>query len=205
VVTNFEVQARAAQEALEDARRRVRTQPAAAIEALQEVAVAYPFVDRVRTEALRLAGETEATTRARVDAYAAALDAFRVFRSREALEALERQDQEMAALFPAGAGTSGALDARVREIAETSAQVRGAWYAEHAATELGRLERLGDLLAAAEGYAPMAAVYFRTIVERYGHLAGDDAFGRRITRARERYEALREEYGPAIPDLPKPK
>ena len=68
---------------------------------------------------------------------------------------------------------------------------------------LRRLERLADLLAGVTGYEPMAAVYYRTIVTRFGYLEGDDAFGRRVQRAREQFEKLRREYPDAIPGRPK--
>ena len=85
-----------------------------------------------------------------------------------------------------------------------ASEARQAYYTEHAGAELSRLERLANLLAEVKGYEPMAAIFYRTIVDRFGHLEGDDSFGRRVIRARDRYNELvkNESVQAAVPALP---
>ena len=109
----------------------------------------------------------------------------------------------MAERFPSRGAGDGPLENSVAEIAAAAQEARTAYYTEHAGTVLSRLERLADLLASVEGYEPMAAIYYRTIVERYGHLEGDDSFGRRVKRAREQFHALSGKHATAIPDRPR--
>jgi len=203
VITNYEVQARAARDALAAAGVLVREQPGRGIEALREVKVLYPFIERVRDRAASLAASGEKKARTEIAAYQRALDAFRIFRSRETLVTLDHEGERMAQRYPARGSGNGPLENAVLEIAREAGEARAAYTTEHAGTVLSRLERLADLLAGVTGYEPMAAVYYRTIVTRFGHLEGDDAFGRRVQRAREQFEKLRREYPDAIPGRPK--
>jgi hypothetical protein len=203
IITNYEVQSSAAQERLSEAERTVRQSPGRGIEMLREVAILYPFNERVRTRAQTLARSAEQEARAEIASYRTALDEFRIFRSADTLAVLEEKGAAVAERFPSRGAGNGPLENSVAEIAAQAQEARTAYYTEHAGTVLSRLERLADLLANVTGYEPMAAIYYRTIVERYGHLEGDDSFGRRVKRAREQYDMLRKENADAIPGRPK--
>ena len=202
VITNFEIQAKAAQDALDSAERLVRTKPGQGIEALREITLLYPFIERVRDRARTLADEADKGAQEEVARYRAALSDFRIFRSEETLKRLTELAQTMLERYPAREGAGGELERAVEEITAQGKEARAVWYADNAGNDLTRLERLADLLAQDRSYEPMAAIFYRTIIERFGHMEGEDAFGRRITRARERYEELRRENAEAIPDLP---
>ena len=90
-----------------------------------------------------------------------------------------------------------------RMAAIASAEARAAWYSDNAGRELTRLERLADLLANVKGYEPMSAIFYRTIIDRFGHLESDDSFGRRVQRAKAKYDELAKAHGDSIPALPK--
>ncbi|MDJ0520437.1 MAG: FHA domain-containing protein [Planctomycetota bacterium] len=203
VITNYEVQRDAAAEALATAERTVRQQPGRGIELLREVAILYPFNERVRNRAQTLARSAEQEARTEIAAYRAALDAFRIFRSADTLAVLEEKGQAMTERFPSRGAGNGPLENGVAEIAAAAKDARTAWYTERAGNVLSRLERIADMLANVAGYEPMAAIYYRTIVERFGHLEGDDSFGRRVKRAREQYDVLRKDNAEAIPDRPR--
>ncbi len=202
VVTNFEVQSRAAEGALTAAEQAVRQTPGRGIEMLREVALLYPFNERVRDRAQSLALTSEQAARTEIAEYRKALDEFRIFRSRDTLRVLEEKGAAVGQRFPSRGAGNGPLENAVAETAAAAQEARTAYYTEHAGTVLSRLERLADLLANVEGYEPMAAIYYRTIVERFGHLEGDDSFGRRVKRAAEQFDALRKDNAEAIPDRP---
>lgn len=202
VVTDFEVQSRAAQDALDAAETEVRQRPGSGIRMLREVAVLYPFNERVRNRAVQVAEESERAAREEIGAFSQALAAFRIFRSADTLAALDGQSRALSAKYPAG-GT-GPLETAVHELRAEADEALALYYSEHAGAELSRLEKLGDLLADLEGYKPMAAIFYRTIVDRFGHLEGEDSFGRRVARARTRFEQLMSEEGVAAA-VPTPK
>jgi pSer/pThr/pTyr-binding forkhead associated (FHA) protein len=203
MITNFDIQAQAAQEALGKAEMLVRHEPGKGIEALHEISLVYPFMERIRDRATRLAGQADREATAEVAAYRKALSEFRIFRSQETLEHLDAIESRILERYPSRGDADGEHEHAVAEIAAQAKEARASWYAENAGQELTRLERLADLLAGEEGYEPMAAIFYRTIVERFGAMAGDDAFGRRVVRARQEYEKLHAKYGDAIPDVPK--
>ncbi len=203
VITNFDVQARAAQEALTSAEGLVSKEPGRGLKALREVVLLYPFIKSVRDRAANLAVTEEAKARAEIATYRKALDNFRIFRSGDTLVTLEQESERAAQRYPSRGAADGPLENEVKTIAVAAQEARNAYYSEHAGTVLSRLERLADLLAGVSGYEPMAAVYYRTIIERYGHLEGDSSFGRRVKRAREQFHKLQKENREAIPDRPK--
>lgn len=205
LVTDYEKQSQAATAALEEAVRIVHSRPGEGIEKLREVKVLYPFNDHVRNEATRVAQEEERRARAEIAEYRDALEAFNIFRSVDTLARLDEVGARLGDRYASRGAADGPLESSVAEIRAQAAEARTAWYAEHAGAELTRLERLADLLADVEGYQPMAAIFYRTIVERFGDLEGDDSFGRRVTRARAKYEQLIEDPAvkEALPVLPK--
>jgi len=205
MITNYEVQSRLALEALTSAERKVRTHPGLGIEMLREVALLFPFVESVHEKATALARKAEVDARAEVTEYGKALHEFKVFRSKGTLANLDKKTAAMGERYPDRGASNGTLETDVAAINVEGAEARSDYYGEHAGSELARLERLADLLAEVEGYEPMAAIFYRTIVDRFGHLGGADSFGRRVERAQKRYEELVKdpEVGSAVPALPK--
>jgi pSer/pThr/pTyr-binding forkhead associated (FHA) protein len=200
LVTDYEVQSRAAQDAFAEAESLTGRLPGRAIKMLRAVAVLYPFNERVRDSATAAADRAESDARKEIAAFEEALQAFRVFRSDETLERVDKLGEALATRYPAGEAM-GPLETRVAELQAEAEMARDAYHAEHAGAELSRLEKLADLLAEESGYQPMAAIFYRTIVDRFGHLEGDDAFGRRVARARQRLEELmkKPEIAEAVP------
>ena len=202
VVTNYGVQLKAAQEALLDAQRLVTKQPGRGIEALREIVAVYPYIESVRDQARSAADKADAAARKEVEAYRKALADFRIFGSRGTLSLLDEASSRMAQRYPSRGDTNGEHENSVAEITAQAADARAAWYSENAGRELSRLERLAELLSNVQGYEPMAAIFYRTIIDRFGHLETDDAFGRRVKRAKERFDALQKSHGESIPELP---
>ena len=204
LITNYEVQSRLALAAKTAAEREVDVQPGVGIGMLREVALLYPFVESVHDAALDLAQRAEVKARLEVDAYAEALREFRIFRSKQALEQLEAKSAGMAERYPDRGAANGTLETRVTAINKDAAEARADYYGEHAGAEVARLERLAGLLREVEGYEPMAAIFYRTIVDRFGHLGGDDSLGRRVEQARKNYEELLKEksVSAAVPPVP---
>ena len=203
VVTNYSVQLKAAQEALMAAQRLVTQQPGRGIEALREIVAIYPYIEAVRDQARATADKADSDARKEIEAFAKALADFKIFGSRDTLVQLDELTARMAQRYPSRGATNGEHENRVAEISAQAAEARAAWYSDNAGRELSRLERLAELLANVQGYEPMAAIFYRTIIDRFGHLEADDAFGRRVTRAKERFDVLHKKYGDAIPGLPK--
>ncbi len=202
VVTNYDVQLQAAQEAYIDATRLVKTQPGAGVEALREIVAIYPFIESVRDQARALADKADVAARKEIAGYRKALADFRIFRSRDTLVILDELSERMQQRYPSRGATNRELESDVAEITAEADDARVAWYSDNAGTELTRLERLADLLAGVKGYEPMSAIFYRTIIDRFGHLESDDSFGRRVSRAKEKYAELHKQHAAAIPDLP---
>lgn len=205
VVTNYGVQLKAAQEALMDAQRLVLQQPGRGIEALREIVAIYPYIESVRDQARATADKADSDARKEIEGYAQALADFKIFGSRDTLVALDALTAKMAERYPSRGATNGEHENRVAEITAQAADARAVWYTDNAGRELSRLERLAELLANVQGYEPMAAIFYRTIIDRFGHLEADDAFGRRVGRAKEQFDVLQKKYGDAIPALPEAK
>ncbi len=190
VVTDYDVQARAANDELNNAESLVRREPGRGIEQLRKIATLYPFNERVHNRAISLADESEGAARKELDGYRGSLQRFRIFRSADTLADLDEWTKKIRDRYPSRGEANGQLENTAGEIDKAAADARAAYYAEHAGAELTRLERLADLLADVDGYKPMAAIFYRTIVDRFGHLEGDDSFGRRVARAKTRFEEL---------------
>jgi pSer/pThr/pTyr-binding forkhead associated (FHA) protein len=204
VITNYEVQSRLALSALTAAKQAVETQPGRGIGMLREVALLFPFVKSAHDEAQARAQRAEVDARTELDEYAERLRDFQVFRSGDALERLDASAAKIRERYPDRGAANGPLEIRVAEIGAEAATARAEYYGEHAGAELARLERLAVLLSEVEGYEPMAAIFYRTIVDRFGHLEGDDPLGRRVVQAREKFEALMKQadVSAAVPVLP---
>ena len=202
VVTNYSVQLKAAQEALIAATRLVNQQPGRGIEALREIVAIYPYIETVRDQARAAADKADAAARKEVETFDKALADFKIFGSRDTLVALDKRIASMAERYPSRGATNGEHENRVAEITAKAAEAQQAWYSDNAGRELTRLERLAELLANVQGFEPMAAIFYRAIVDRFGHLASDDSFGRRVQLAKERFEALAAKNAGAIPALP---
>ncbi|MDA1194616.1 MAG: FHA domain-containing protein [Planctomycetota bacterium] len=202
VVTNYGVQLKAAEAAFSEASRVLALQPGRGIEALREIVAIYPYIESVRDRARAAAERAEADARKEIDAYSKALNDFRIFGSRDTLVNLDAKIESMGQRYPARGATGGEYESSVAALTTEALDARAAWYSDNAGRELTRLERLADLLANVSGYEPMAAIFYRTIVERFGHLEEDDAFGGRVKRAKEEYDRLSKSYGAAIPELP---
>ena len=204
VITNYEVQSQNAMMALNEAKQTVENQPGLGIEMLREVALLFPFVESVRDQATQGAQAAVVSATKEVDDYAEVVRDFQVFRSREALDRLDRMCARMRQRYPDRGASNGTLEARVAELNQAADDVRAEYYGEHAGAELARLERLAGLLREVEGYEPMAAIFYRTIMERYGYLENDKALGGRVKQAREQYKALMgdKEVSTAVPPLP---
>lgn len=202
VVTNYGVQLKAAQESLLAARRLVDRQPGRGIEALREIVAVYPYIEAVRDQARSVADKADSEARTEIEGFQQALADFRIFGSRDTLVVLDERIARMAERYPSRGATNGEHENRVAEITAQAADARAAWYSENAGRELSRLERLAELLSNVQGYEPMAAIFYRTILDRFGHLEADDAFGRRVKRAKERFDALQKSHGDSIPALP---
>lgn len=205
LVSDFTQQRRQAKADLGNAKRLVSSAPGQAIAALRDVAQAYPFEASVRDDAVRLAGELETQARLDVGALAQALGEFRIYGSPEALARAEELASRLEGQFLGEKGRGGSLET---ELSDLVAQVQSARYefeVEQASPGMDRLERLVGLLAKVEGYRPMAALYARTMLRRYEHLAEEaEDIARRLQAARERLEDLEknDDVRNALPPVP---
>jgi pSer/pThr/pTyr-binding forkhead associated (FHA) protein len=172
VVTDFERQRERALGDLARARALLATAPGRAIASLRQVALEYPFEESVRDEALRLASEREDRTRQELDALEEALQAFRIFGSRDALASVDEKTSRLEGLFLGPGHPSGPLETRLAELVRAAGEARRAWAVEQAEQEVDRMQRLFGLLAADEGYRPLAVLYARSLLDRFGDLAG---------------------------------
>ena len=191
LVTDYAAQRADAQQALADGRDQLRTDPAAGIQTLRSVAVAYPFDDAVRDAARRLSTARETKALADIDALGEAIEAFAIYGSPESLKDVQTRTAALTSAFPPATEDTTGLRAQVAELAARASELERTWYAENAGAELGRLERVVGMLSRTTGYEPMAALYLRSIVGRWGHMAEDDsAFGRRVAKAQEDLDKL---------------
>ncbi|MDJ0974829.1 MAG: FHA domain-containing protein [Planctomycetota bacterium] len=190
VVTDYTLQSKQAQSALQAARELLRDRPGEGIEKLREVAVEFPFEKAIVTEALNAASTREAKANKDITTLGKALASFQIYRSDEALSEVEGLRKRLAAEFPPREG--GVLEDRVTALVTEVDRVREAYYQEVRGPELTRLENLAALLQNETGYEAMAVLYLRTIVEEFGSLDADTPLGRRVQKARESLAALLE-------------
>ena len=206
-VTDYGPSSRAADQRLSAARLRLPEEPVAAIADLRGIAQEFPFNEGVREEALRLASNRERQLADLVDDAAAALRANQIFGSEETLATATDKVRSAAALLglqgeqapPEG---SSPVVARAHELMVALGEARAAHIARAAGAEVGRLERLASMLQGVEGYEPMAALYLRILVDRFGEGPPDPALEARLEQARARLQALRTEYSSSL--LPDP-
>ncbi len=205
-VTDYNPSRLTAESRLSAARLLRAEQPVAAIAELQAIAQEYPFEDRVRDEALRLAAAGERELGDRADAAALALRRHQIFGSEETLAAASKEIDALAervgvdGATPPSAGASP-LVTRVHELAVGLAEERAAHVASVVATRVGRLHRLATMLEGEPGYEPMAALYLRILVAT-GEEVADPAAEPRFQQARERLEAIAAEHASIL--LPDP-
>ncbi len=208
VISDFTKQRSQAEQALTQARKLAFTAPGRAIQELSNVANAFPFEEQVRDEALRLASELETKAIADVQALDSALADYRIYRSGEALAKMEGLTVELAERFLGAAGRGGRLEAEISELVAEAREARKEYDVEHALPGVDRLERIAVLLSDSKGYQPMAALYWRTLLRRYGDL-GKDApdIARRLEAARQKLGDLEKiaEVQEALPPVPKAK
>jgi pSer/pThr/pTyr-binding forkhead associated (FHA) protein len=203
VVTDLMGERQRAQKELDDAKSRLEGSPGEAIRLLRAVADSYPFHEKIRQEALDAANQREERARKDVEALGEALEAFAVYGSREAIADAKAKATRLAEQFPAGAASSGALEASVRDLVARVEEARARFDAETATPEVRRLARLAQMLEAEPGYEAVAAIYYREIVRRFGSVSEGEV-GKRVGEARERLEALlaKDAVRDAVPTLP---
>lgn len=204
LLTNFEVQQRAAQDRLQAARALGGRRPAEAIDALRALAQEFPFLRALRDDALQQADELERRARQEIDAFAEAVDEFEIFAGAEELARAEERGQALLERFPGRGEASGALEQDVAALAARLAERRAEYLLENAGKELGRLARLAGLLADTEGYRPMAVIYYREIVRRFGWLEADERFASLVRGARDAITQLTQDprVAASVPELP---
>lgn len=206
-VTDYEPSRRTAQQRLSAARLQLADQPVAAIADLRGIAQEFPFNEGVREEALRLASNRERELADLVDEAAAALRANQIFGSEDTLATATDKVRSAATLLgldgqqapPEG---SSPVVVRAHELMVALGEARAAHIARAAGAEVGRLERLASMLQGVEGYEPMAALYLRILVDRFGEGPPDPTLEARLEQARARLQALRSEYSSSL--LPDP-
>ena len=205
ILSDFSGQRSAADAELMAARRLEGTRPGEAIRAYREVALKWPFEKEIRETALKRAGDLEKAAQQSVLALGTAVREFGVYRSADALHAMETLATDLEAKFLGDTAPEGTLETTLAELVAQVKTGRGEFEVELAMPGLDRLERLYTLLETATGYRPMAALYARAVIERYEHLenvAPDIA--RRIQVAREKLAELEkhEDVGAALPPKP---
>ncbi|MGE0191678.1 MAG: FHA domain-containing protein [Planctomycetota bacterium] len=206
-VTDYGPSRRIAEQRLSAARLRLSEQPVAAIADLRGIAQEFPFNEGVREEALRLAASRERQLADQVDEAAAALRAHEIFGSADTLQTATAKVGDAARLLglegqdapPVG---SGPVVTRAHELVVALAEARAAQVARAAGAEVARLERLATMLQGVDGYEPMAALYLRILVDRFGDTTSDPALEARLEQARTRLDALRTQYTTSL--LPDP-
>lgn len=194
--TDYGPSGRTARSRLDNARQVLAERPIDGVREMRAIAQEFPFNDSVRDEALRLAAARESELAEAIDAGAAALRAHEIFGSDETLAEATRQVRALASLVgvdgvAAPDPQAGPLVTRVHEMAAALATARADHLARAAGDNLGRLERLADMLQGMPGYEPMAALYLRILVDRYGQGPPDPALASRVEEARARLQDLR--------------
>jgi hypothetical protein len=209
VVTSFSLQAKRAEAMMAEARAALEKRPGVAIKMLRDVAAQFPFDQRIGDVSRRLADEREAKVLADVEALDQALQRYRIYRSRDALETLESRAQALEAQFlgsePLNPETAAALELRIEALVREAAQERRDFDGANALPEVMRLERIAEMLAGDEGMQPLAALFSRAILSRFGAWAEEDSdIGRRVKAARARLEQLQasESVSRALPPEP---
>ncbi len=174
VVTDFSHRRDQARQDLTAAVQMVRTHPVRAFDRLSRVIQEYPFEPTIRDEAVRHLGDLDESVRKETEALADALDAFRHYGSEQALDDMSAKAKAMRERFlgdpGGGAGQTGMVQRITRLVAEADEAAR-AWRIERAMPSIERLERLVEMLKDDTAYQPVAAVYARTLLKRFGSLA----------------------------------
>lgn len=193
VLTDFTQQKQAASAALAAAKAQVRTAPGAAVRALRQVVVQYPFVAQVAEEAGRTAAELEARAAKDVADLKTSIAAFRILGSQGALEDLEQRLRTLRAAFLAGseAPAEASLEADIAAHAAIADGLIAAHHLERALPDVDRLEGVGDLLSTSPGYEAMGALVFRNLTEGYGRFtAAGGALADRFQHWKARLDEL---------------
>jgi pSer/pThr/pTyr-binding forkhead associated (FHA) protein len=208
LVTDFARQQGAAKAALAAARAGADERPGVAARELRRIAQEFPFEKAVAKEAVALADTLEKTAQQEIDALAASLDRYRIYRSGEALLTVEKQATALTRQFLAAGGATaqpGPLETRVAELAEAAAAARREHDRQIGLPELLRLERVADLLGDDPAYRTMAVLYGRAILSRFGAWESEDSdLGRRVKALRARVETWQAETGVAAALPPPP-
>ncbi len=209
VVVNFDGERQQAKAALRDAKTLVDKSPGPGIRALDRVAEEYPFEAEIRNQAIVAARAREERAKKDAQDLQQALDLFAVYRDGSSLGDVVRKAEALDVQFPAAEGAVG-LEATIRSLVAQAADARIRHDVESAGPEVKRLSRLARLLEQEKGFEVVAAVYFDTVVRRFGDLevaaatVGAAELGKEIKDCREHRDALlsKPEVRAAFPNLP---
>jgi hypothetical protein len=171
LVPSFDGERQRAQQALREAITLLDRSAGEGIVRLRQVAEEFAFQEDVRKEALARAGEREDRARQDVRALAEAVSRFSVYGDDASLRDAESRAADLERQFPSGGQAAGALELSVRDLAAQVRAARAGFEVRRAGAEVRRLSRLAQLLEQEEGYKAVAAMYYDTLVRRYGTLA----------------------------------
>jgi len=208
VISDFSKQKKKADLALKAAKKLAAGAPGRAIQELRNVANAFPFEEAVRDEALTLASKLEGEAIANQTALEDALGQYRIYRSDDALQAMETLSTKLDALYLGEASRGGSLETEIQELVTQVREARKEHDVELALPGVDRLERIAVHLSDSEGWRPLAAVYWRSMLHRYEKLMADAPdIARRLKSAKEQFDALKQDENvkSALPPIPEAK
>ena len=208
LISDFTKQRDQADQALKEAKKLATSSPGRAIQELRNVANAFPFEETVRDEALELAARLEGQAledgrRSRRPWPTTRSTGPRTrWRGWRRLRAGSRScSSERPARRAASRPTS-------RRSSRRCARSARSYDVALAMPGVDRLERIAALLSGAEEYKPLAAVYWRTLLERYEPLQEDAPdIARRLKSAKDVFDELMKNPAvqEALPPVPEGK
>ena len=208
LISDFTKQRDQADQALKEAKKLATSAPGRAIQELRNVANAFPFEETVRDEALELSARLEGQALKDKQALEEAVAEYRVYRSADALARMEALASRLAELFLGEAGAEGSLETEITTLVSQVREARKEYDVALAMPGVDRLERIAALLSGAEEYKPLAAVYWRTLLERYEPLRQDAPdIARRLKSAQDVFDELLKipDVQEALPPVPEAK
>ena len=191
-----------AQDRLRSIRGLLVERPGEGIRQCRVLAQEFPFNDAVRDEANRLANQRSNQLDTLLVRASDALRRHEIFNSATTLQAAGTEVDALTALFR-DEPTDSNYGSRVAALGKRLTEMRGAHVARVSNAGADELGEMAKLLRDAEGYEPMAAMYLRILVNRYGEGVSDPTLEARVAEARKELGVLEASHGAKVPPDPR--
>ena len=203
-ITDYGPSLEQAQVRLRKARGVLAERPGEGIRLCRALAQEFPFNDAVREEANRMANRRETELDQMFASARKAVRHHQIFGSSTTLTAAAAEVDALASLL-ATEPADTALGTRIKGLIDSLAEERRRHVARISNAGADNLGEMANLLRGSPGYEPMAAMYLRILVNRYGGEDLDPTLAARVEQARQELRALEQAHGKDLPPDPRTK